>query len=391
MRADESKITVLAIIKNPVGGIRTYIKYTYGLLDKRKFRFIILLLKEEAKDSEYIEGDLRGFDKDIIKVKARRLGLLLLLYNIYKAIRRYEIDVIHSHGLTSGALAVLGNLFFRRPHIVTSHDVFRHDQFKAPFGGIKKAFFEKLLGLATVIQSVSYDAQDNLIRFLPSLGKRRERLIVISNGIMVESSAEGKEEDHGWLRKKLDIGQEMIAFGFLGRFMPQKGFVYLIEAVEQLKAFGNRLQPFKVIAFGDGDYIREYKKLIEQKKLSDRFIFYGFVPSVAKIYSELDCVIMPSLWEAFGLVAVESLVAGCPVIATDCIGLREVLRGTPAIIVRKKSGGELASGMRKLIGNLERVKSETSEFIPIAKRRFSAENTARELGQLIQKVVLKRT
>ena len=52
------------------------------------------------------------------------------------------------------------------------------------------------------------------------------------------------------------------------------------------------------------------------------------------VLAELDLLVVPSLWEASSVVSMEAMAAGVPVLGTDCIGLREVLRGTPSRVVR---------------------------------------------------------
>jgi glycosyltransferase involved in cell wall biosynthesis len=172
--------------------------------------------------------------------------------------------------------------------------------------------------------------------------------------------------------------------------MPQKGFIYLIDAVEELSRDKNISKRFKVVAVNNGAYIREYKTIIQEKGLTNYFIFFGFTPEIGKIIVELDAVIMPSLWEAFGLLAIEAFVLGCPLIASNCIGLREVINNTPAIVVEKGNASSIAEAIKKVLQNPSSVKQKSSEFISIARERFNSQKTADQLATLFNKLISSR-
>ncbi len=134
----------------------------------------------------------------------------------------------------------------------------------------------------------------------------------------------------GNLRRELGLTPDVSLFGFLGRFMPQKGFLILIEALAALARRPNARR-FHLLATGSGDFVREYKAEVARRgELNGRVTFQEHVPDVAPILRELDLLVIPSLWEACPILPMEALVSGVPVLGSDCIGLREVLRGSAA-------------------------------------------------------------
>lgn len=380
----KSKLKILTIIRHPVGGIRTYIKYTYGNLDKDKYHFTILTVQDE--EAKVIKKDLKGFSLELIEVKGKYPEFLLFL-KILTTLFRSNFDIIHSQGFTAGVITVLANALSRIPHIITSHDVFREDQFPPPYGFIKRNLLELLLGSADIIHSVSHGAQDNLLKFLPSFKKKRNKLIVIMNGISLEHFAKKNGASNFPFRKEIGVEQDTHLFGFLGRFMPQKGFTYLIDAVKELSEDNEIACKFKVLAVNDGAFIREYKAMIREKKLSEFFIFYGFTPNVDTILNELDALVIPSLWEACPLLPMEAFVLGCPVIATDCVGLKEVVTSTPALIIKKQNSYSIAEALKNLVNNLSYHKTKALEFISVAESRFNVENTAKQLDMLFTRLI----
>ncbi|OPY91660.1 MAG: D-inositol 3-phosphate glycosyltransferase [Syntrophus sp. PtaU1.Bin208] len=385
----KNKINLLVVIRHPVGGIRTYLKYTYKHLDPGKYQLTVLTVRNP--EGSQIQTDLGGFDIRMVEVDNQQAELRLVL-EMVKLLSTNTYDLIHSQGFTAGALSVVGNACFGVPHVLTSHDVLREDQFgKTAFGQIKRRLFGQLLGRADVIQSVSHDAEANLLEYFPGLSGGKPLLRVILNGIDVDAFASGMGQgSNGVLRRDLGIAEGAVLFGFLGRFMPQKGFEYLVDAVDMIAKddkYGKRL---KVLAVNDGAYIREYKALIDSKRLSEYFMFHGFVPDVRTILEGIDALVMPSLWEAYGLIAAEALLIGCPVIASDCIGLREVTRGTPALTVRTKDATSLADAMIRFMANPVTIRLETKRYMQEARTRYDSRKTAAQLDALFDETIERR-
>jgi glycosyltransferase involved in cell wall biosynthesis len=91
---------------------------------------------------------------------------------------------------------------------------------------------------------------------------------------------------------------------------------------------------------------------------------------------------IPSLREAFGLVAVEGLVSGTPIVASDCIGLREVLKDTPARMFETGNSNDLANAILKIMKISP--KTDSLNFIPTAKERFDIKGSVRKLELLFE-------
>lgn len=383
---------ILTVIRNPLGGIRTYIKYAYGALPKGKYHFTIVIVKAGEKDSSFIKSDLesRGVLFTLREVAGDNANKALFLY-VYKLLKEQRFDLIHSHGFTSGFLTVCANTIKKLPHIVTSHDVFRDDQFEGLKGKIKKVLISFVLSRASVVQSVGEDAQSNFIQYLSTFKTKPDKLIVIKNGIEISGFVEKRDMPKGSIRKQVGVTNDEFLFGFLGRFMPQKGFEYLIDAVEILSRDEKWKSKFKILAVNDGDYIREYKKLINVKSLNDYFIFYGFVPNVGLVINDLDAVLMPSLWEAYSLQPAEAFIMGCPVIAANSIGLREVVKDSPALMVTPRDKISLAERIVYFMENKNTVIKDTQKYIPIAEERYSIKHTAKDLDLLFEKVMNEGT
>lgn len=377
-------VDILVVVRHPVGGIRTYFKYTYGSFNKNIYRFTFVTIKSPENDQ--IRKDLSAFDVDMWQAKGKKIELQLFKKVVQK-LKSGKFALMHSHGYTAGVLAAVANIPFRLPHIVTSHDVFRMEEFPGLMGRLKRWAMFHLLKRADVIQSVGEDAQKNILEFMPGFKKKMDKLCVIRNGISVDRFRGDDACKQPPLYQELGLVKDVVLFGFLGRFMPQKGFNHVIQAVEELSKEPAYAEQFRVVAVNDGAFIREYKSVINRKNISNYFIFYGFSPNIERLLKNLDALLMPSLWEACSVVAMEALVAGCPLIATECIGLRELLMGSPALRIKMKDPISIKIAMKSVMAARGLHKKEALEFAPTAAEAFDARRTARQLQALYQRVL----
>ena len=129
-------------------------------------------------------------------------------------------------------------------------------------------------------------------------------------------------------------------FGAIGRLDRQKGFDLLIDSFRALKRSDTELH-----FFGTGD---EEAVLRERASKDSRIHFHGYTASPAKAMAQVDMVVMPSRWEAFGLVALESRAAGRPLALAPVDGLRD--QNVPGTIaVTGYSVRDWTAGLENLI------------------------------------------
>jgi glycosyltransferase involved in cell wall biosynthesis len=166
--------------------------------------------------------------------------------------------------------------------------------------------------------------------------------------------------------------------------MEQKGFLPLIYAIRRLADSGPPV-PFHLLAVGSGDYRNEYKTTVHELGLTDHVSFLDFTPNVGPVLSQLDLLVIPSQWEASSLLAMEAMSVGAPILGTDCIGLREVLHGTPARTVPTGDVDALAAGLRHAMENP--WTEEAMRYVPTARRRFDNDPSAQKLAGVFDQLI----
>lgn len=372
------KYRVLLVVRHMVGGIRTFLRYVYKNIAYHKYEFT--LISTEPTEIRMLLDDFNGLDLRFVSAGDYNVANKEFFKVVTKTIWNNKFDLIHSHGFTSGACSVLGSILTKVPHIITCHDVFTEKQFVGFTGLIKKIGTGLTLMMADSIHCVSNDAKNNLLSYLKVLKFCKNELAVIPNGIETERFINARKRD---FRVELELSRDTFLIGFLGRFMSQKGFKYLIEAVEQIKEIKDLPKKPLILCFGEGGYIREDRDDIVSRGLAESVLFLPFISNVASTLKGLDVVVMPSLWEASGLLAMETMVVGVPLIGTNCIGLREVLKDTAATVIPARDSSALAQALIKEIKNPSAVKA--GNFSTQAATRFNVKERAVEIEKLMLK------
>ncbi len=141
---------------------------------------------------------------------------------------------------------------------------------------------------------------------------------------------------------------------FVGNTEDQKkGLIYLLEALRMLP------ENVRLTIVDEGPPLKlTATKLIDRLKLHDRVEFTGKVghKKLLSLYSRAALLVMPSLFEGFGLPAVEAMACGTPVVVTDAGALCEVVDRDCGIVVPMKNPGELKSAMELLMKNRDMMK-----------------------------------
>ena len=374
---------ILAIVRWPVGGIRTYLRYVYGKLDRERYSFTIV--GPDTEEMRVLFTDIAHIDPVGI-FSGDESDISGFFRTAVKAILSKKCDLIHSHGATAGMCSVVPAAVMRTPHVMTLHDVFNPEQFQGLKGLVKRTAMSAGFNLADCINPVAMAAKRNLLDYFPRLQYQEEKIVSINNGIEVDRFESPETRD---FRSELGITDNVFLIGFFGRFMAQKGFVYLVDAIEAIVKKSKDL-PMKplVLTFGSGGFMREDTNYIHKKGLTDYFHFLPFAPNIAPSLKGLDLVVMPSLWEASGLLAMEALVAGVPLVASTCGGLQDTIEDSPATAIGPRDSQGLATAIAQRMKNPG--KAEAKAYVAQARERFDVRHTASALDEVFTRLLARK-
>jgi glycogen(starch) synthase len=134
-----------------------------------------------------------------------------------------------------------------------------------------------------------------------------------------------------------------------GRVQYEKGFQVLVRAIAELRT---QLPEVRCIIAGRGSYLSELQTQIDVEGVTDIVDLAGFVPDdeLHEILQRAGCVIIPSLYEPFGIVALEGMAAGAPTIVARTGGLAEIVEGTGAgLLFEPGNHHDLADRIRQVL------------------------------------------
>ena len=264
-------------------------------------------------------------------IKITRLPQWINMYNtpvvtaIQSFVRRNHADVVHVHSPPpfTERFAAKGAKESNKPLVVTHHcDL----ELKGFFGNFAVNIYQSMLGRYPL------EIADKVISTTKSYAATSRSLWdinveVVPNAVDVDRFHPNNEGEH--IKDKYAKENEPLAL-FVGRLVPHKGIGILIRAIK-------RTQNGKLLIVGDGPYLSWLKELSKKLDIEDRIVFVGPISDywLPAYYAATDVVVLPSTsrLEAFGIVGLEGMASGKPLILSDIPGVRDVISNEEGFIV----------------------------------------------------------
>lgn len=233
--------------------------------------------------------------------------------------------------------------------------------------------FRQRFTMVGVSQSVS----DDLLRHRP-----RHQVVTIANAIDAESLRHQLYE-RDLARSRLGLEPGQFAIGNVGRLHSDKDQATLIRAFSRIVP---DLPQARLLLIGVGKKEAEYRQLVNDLKLGERVRLLGFVPEAARHFRAFDVYVSSSDREPFGMVLLEAMLAGVPVISTDCGGAPEPL-GPTATYFKKGDDATLAEHLKNIAHLPHETRLEQGDQLQLrVLQQFSYKPFAERLGKVIQRL-----
>ena len=297
----------------------------------------------------------------------------------WKQLRRDDIDVVHAHWLIpQGFAAVLAQAFRRRkrPLMVTSHgaDLFALDT--VPVRAVKRMVARRAAALAVVSEAMRIKAA--------ALGFDGARISVRPMGVdMARFSAAPAP------------ARSDVRLLFVGRLVEKKGVRYLLEAMPSVIA---DIPAATLAIAGFGPEEGMLREQAQRMGLGGRVEFLGAVPQqdLPGLYRDAAALVVPFVeaeggdQEGLGLVMVEALSCGCPVVTTSLPAVRDVFGGArPEYCATPRSASSLAVEIVRLLRERERARASARALQEDVRERFDWDRVARGYAELLSSLVKK--
>ena len=213
-----------------------------------------------------------------------------------------------------------------------------------------------------------------------------ERIHVVPLGLRLskfEGSTPSKEE----ARQKLKLPKESIVIGNIGRFGPMKQQNILIKGLEQIRnsGFDAHLLLVGESTKNEGDtFLNSLHELIKKCKLEEYVHFRPYMKDVLYFYRSIDIFALSSQNETYGMVTIEAMAAGLPIVATNSGGTVEILKsGELGMLYNPTSAGDFAVNVIKLLDDPEKMRSLGSLAQKEARENYSNEIECQRIEKII--------
>lgn len=182
---------------------------------------------------------------------------------------------------------------------------------------------------------------------------------------------------------------EHIVFS-VGRLVREKGAHLLVDAAPRVLA---DFPDTKFVIAGTGSMSEFLKQRAQQLKIADQVVLAGFISDDDrnKLFKVADVAVFPSLYEPFGIVALEAMAAKCPVVVSEVGGLKEVVRhAETGITVYPDSVASLAWGILHILHRPDWARARAEKAYRMVKQEYSWDRIAQRTAEIYERIARER-
>ncbi len=233
-------------------------------------------------------------------------------------------DLIHGHDWLVAYSSIALKYALKRPLVVTVHSMERgrrqgdlsHEQALA-INGTEWWLTYEAWRVITVSGYMAHEVQS-------FFGVPSDKLDVIYNGVNPPHMPYLSPAERAAFRAVYAEPEERIVY-YVGRVVHEKGVQVLVDAAPQILG---HIPKLKFVIAGTGPMLDSLRQQAADMGVADRFLFAGYISDDVrdKLYQVADVAVFPSLYEPFGIVALEAMAYGCPIVATQTGGLAEFIK-----------------------------------------------------------------
>jgi glycosyltransferase involved in cell wall biosynthesis len=281
-----------------------------------------------------------------------------------------SFDLIHAHDWLTAGVAVALKHVWRRPLIATIHATERGRQ----QGNLTNGHSDQINNIEWWL---TYEAWRVITcsRFMAEqvhtyFNTPTDKIDVVPNGVHIHPAPFQTEAERSIFRHRFVTADAPLIF-YVGRIVYEKGLFVLINAWPQVLKI---LPEARLVIAGVGDQLERIKQHTWDLQINESIVFMGFVSDGdrERLYHAADLAVFPSLYEPFGIVALEAMASGCPVVVASTGGLAEVVRlHETGIVVYPNDTDSLAWGILHTITHPDWAQARAANALREARDRYN--------------------
>lgn len=344
-------------------------------LDRQRYRVTLCGLSTGNADLR----SLQELADEIHVLGMRHFFDLSVLLPLYFLLKRLQVDVLHTHRIRPDIVGRIAGALARVPvNVSTQHYVEEWSERGAFVHRVVRGLFKLTMGLC---QSVACNSSAEREVLLREIGERfRGKTCVVHNGLDIDRFSRPPQADLAALRETLALPADSRVIATVAFLTERKGHRYLLDAIAQLQpAFPNIL----LLLVGDGPQKDELARQAKALGIAERTRFLGKRNDVPELLALSEVAVLPSLWEPFGLAALEAMAVETPVVVTRAGGLPEfVKQGESGYLVPPADAGALAESIAQLLSDPATTRRMGQAARHSVTQQFTARHVALAYEQL---------
>jgi glycosyltransferase involved in cell wall biosynthesis len=305
-----------------------------------------------------------------------------LYRRLWRELRASKPDIVHTHLLHADLFAIpvawLMRFPGKRPAIISSRhndDAFRVQPYQRFLNHLLWRITDAGIAISEAVRRFSIEVE----------GVRPDRIHTIYYGYQTEQhdSAALRRE----VREELGVAPEQTVIGMVCRLIEQKGIPHGIRAFGQI---AEHFPDARLLIVGEGKLRPSLEAQVKELKLEDRVRFLGWRADGARVMAGFDIFLMPSLWEGFGLVMLEAMAHGLPIIGSAVSAIPEVVvNGETGLLVLPRDEPGLADALAMLLHDAPLRKHMGLMGLERLETQFSVAKMVDETAALYEKLTAR--
>lgn len=323
-----------------IGGAERHLLMLLPALREREIdaNLLVMVEPDNAMEDFFAEAQERGIPAEPIVIRGN--ADFVTINRIRAKLSENKPDILHTHLLHADTFGMPAAKLAGIKHVITSRhndDDFRSRSAIKFASGIMWNGFKACIAISKSVAKFVLEVEN-------APPKKVHTVLYGTEHQSMSDKAFRKARLS--LLVELDLPNDVILLGMACRMVEQKGVFYALEAMAQIY---NEFPNAHLVIAGDGELLHELKHQAADLEISERTHFLGWRSDIAQLLMAYDLFLMPSLWEGFGLVALEAMGKRLPVIASDISALPEVVvHQETGLLVPPKDPLALADAIRSL-------------------------------------------
>lgn len=310
---------------------------------------------------------------------------VITIWKVYRVIRTLNPHIVHTHTAKAG---FIGRIAARLAGVPVVVHTFHGHVFRGYFSPVKTQIFITLERLTARMSDTVITLTEGLRRELADEYRitRRARITVLPLGLDLQQFADTPRKN-GAFRAQYHIPADAPLIGIVGRLVPVKNHALFLRAAALIR---QHIPNARFIIVGGGELRAELEAQIDALGLRNYVQITGWITETAPVYSDLDVLAISSINEGTPVTVIESLAAGCPVVATNVGGLSDLLDGGAlGALVESENADALAGA---LIAALQSppTRAQTERAQALMLDRYGIDRLVSDMDSLYRGLLAKK-